>query len=75
MWLMVTLVNVDECNMRYFTMDRAISNQVRKAIISGQLHVVDQEAVSRFAEERRAVGDSCYFRPHVPGSSKLLLVH
>ena len=67
--------NVDECNTRYFPTARAISNQVRKAIISGQLHAVDQEAVSRFAEERRAVGDSCYFRPHVPGSSKLLLVH
>ena len=44
-------------------------------IISGQLHTVNQEAVSRFAEVRRAVGDSCYFRPRVPGSSKLLLVH
>ena len=36
---------------------------------------MDQEAVSRFVGARREAGDSCYFRPHVPGISKLLLVH
>ena len=67
--------NVDPCNTRYFPTYRAINNQVRKALLHIQLHKVDQEAVSRWVEERKAAGDSCYFRPHMDGSSKLLLVH
>ena len=66
--------NVDPCNTRYFPTYRAINNQVRKALLHIQLHKVDQEAVSRWVEERKAAGDSCYFRPHMDGSSKLSFV-